>query len=181
MALMNQAKFAAHIGRSQAYVSQLKHSGRLVMQGRMVNAEQSVARIEETQSPEKSAVADRHAAARQKPEAKAATDEIIGGQDINAGHPGSYQHARAMKEKYNALQAQIEYEKAIKLLLPIDEVKAAVAVGDAVVRNRLESMPDILSPLLASETDEQKIRALLMDHVEQLLGELSLSFHNLVK
>jgi hypothetical protein len=57
----------------------------------------------------------------------------------------------------------------------------AVADGDAIIRNRLESLPDMLAPQLAAESNEQKIRALLMDQIEYLLSELSQSFHKLTK
>jgi hypothetical protein len=40
-------------------------------------------------------------------------------------------------------------------------------------------MPDILSPQLAAETDEQRCRTALLDHVEHTLAELSRQFQKL--
>jgi hypothetical protein len=98
-----------------------------------------------------------------------------------AGKAGSaYQQARAMKEKYNAMQAKISYEREIGLLMLADEAKMAVADGDAIIRNRLESLPDMLAPQLAAETDEQKIRIMLIDQIEALLVDLSRSFNGLL-
>ena len=57
----------------------------------------------------------------------------------------------------------------------------AVADGDAIIRNRLESLPDILAPQLAAEKNEQKIRAILADQVEYLLDELSRTFNGMAK
>jgi hypothetical protein len=48
--------------------------------------------------------------------------------------------------------------------------------GDTIIRNRLEAIPDILAPQLAAENDEQKIRIILIDQIEYLLGELSRAF-----
>ena len=102
--------------------------------------------------------------------------------DDAPGKAGSvYQNARAMKETYNAKQAKLSYEKETGLLLVADEARAAVADGDTIIRNRLESLPDILAPQLAAETDEQKIRSMLTDHIESLLGDLSRSFKTLAK
>jgi len=175
MALMNQSEFARHINADRSYVTQLKGAGRLVMQDGKVDVEASIQKIDETKDPSKKGVSERHAKERQTIKAKPESNEIIG-KEID-----SYQNSRAKKEKYAALQAQIAYEKEIGLLLAANEVKAAVADGDAIIRNRLESLPDLLSPQLAAESDEQKIRALLIDQVEQLLGDLSRSFHTLTK
>jgi hypothetical protein len=99
-----------------------------------------------------------------------------------AGKAGSaYQQARAMKEKYFAMQAKIAYEKEVGLLLVASEVKFAIADGDAIIRNRLESLPDTLAPQLAAEQDESRIRIMLAEHIEELLSELSRSFYGMVK
>ena len=175
MALMNQSEFARHIGVERGYITQLKTAGRLIMQDGKVDVEASIRKIEETKDPSKAAVAERHAKERKtiKPESEAAADS---NEKID-----SYQSSRAKKEKYAALQAQISYEKEIGLLLVTQEAKSAVADGDAIIRNRLESLPDLLAPQLAAESDEQKIRAMLIDHVEQLLTDLSRSFYQLIR
>ena len=80
-----------------------------------------------------------------------------------------------------AMQAKIAYEKEVGILLVAHDVKMAVADGDAIIRNRLESLPDILAPQLAAEKDEQRIRALLAEHIEFLLDELSRTFHGMAK
>ena len=179
MPLMSQVEFAQHIGKTPGYITQLKDAGRLVMQGRMVDAEASKQRIDETQDPGKVGVTERHQTEREKKSFNSAQDMPAPKLDDIAG--SAYQQARAMKEKYAAMQAKIAYEKEVGLLLVASEVKMSVADGDAIIRNRLESLPDMLAPQLAAESDEQKIRALLMDQIEHLLGELSQSFHKLTK
>ena len=86
-----------------------------------------------------------------------------------------------MREKYAAMQAKIMYEKEVGVLLVAQDAKMAVADGDAIIRNRLESLPDILAPQLAAEKNEQKIRAILADQVEYLLDELSRTFNGMAK
>ena len=174
MTTMTQADFADHIERVPGYITQLKDAGRLVMDGDKVNVEASIQLIQDTANPTYEGHADRH---QQNRDRKAA-----GIMDDPTGKAGSaYQQARAMREKYMAMQAKIAYEKEVGILLVAHDVKMAVADGDAIIRNRLESLPDILAPQLAAEKDEQRIRALLAEQIEFLLDELSRTFHGMAK
>jgi hypothetical protein len=184
MSAMSIAEFARHIKVSPGYVSQLKSAGRLVLTDGKVDAEASLQRIADTQDPSKIGVVARHEKARAEKltEAPAGSAPPAPALDDMAGKAGSaYQQARAMKEKYNAQMARIAYEQAVGILLVAADARAAVMNGDVIIRSRLESLPDLLAPQLAAETDEQKIRALLMDQIEQLLSELSGSFRALAK
>jgi hypothetical protein len=171
---MNQLEFAAHIGKARSYITQLKNNGRLVMNGDQVDVEATMQLIADTEDPSKAGVVDRHQREREQ--------KMTGQLDDMSGRAGSaYQQARAMREKYAAMQAKIAYEKEIGVLLEAQEVRMAVADGDAIIRNRLESLPDILAPQLAAEKDEQKIRILLAGQIEYLLDELSRTFNGMVK
>lgn len=171
---MNQSEFARHLGVERGYINQLKDAGRIVMTDGQVDVDASMQLINDTQDPGKMGVKERHEAERERKQS--------GDLDDLTGRSGSaYQQARAMKEKYNAMQAKLSYEKEVGILLVTADAKAAVADGDTIIRTRLESLPDMLAPQLAAETDEQKIRALLMDHVEHLLSELSRTFHGMTK
>jgi hypothetical protein len=179
MTTMSQAAFARRIGMSRQHVTNMKQRGELVMDGDQVDVEASEARMADFKDPSKQPVADRHAAERVQ-KADAPPEPAI--PDPVAGRAGSaYQQARAMREKYAAMDAKTEWEKKNRNLLPADEVRGAVADGDAMVRNRLEALPDILAPQLAAIGDEQKIRALLQDYIEQTLTEISRSFYDLAK
>ncbi len=174
MTTMSQTEFAAHIERVPGYITQLKDAGRLVMDGDKVDVEASIKRIEETANPSYTSHTDRHQQNRER-KATGILDDLTG----KAG--SAYQQARAMREKYAAMQAKLSYEKEVGILLVAHDVKMAVADGDAIIRNRLESLPDILAPQLAAEKDEQRIRALLAEQIEFLLDELSRTFKGMVK
>jgi hypothetical protein len=182
MTTMTKADFARHINVKPGYVTQLRKDGRLVMDGEKVVVEDSIARIEATRDPSKAGVADRHAKARaEKQQTETAPqegDDELDNDDVLVG--SSYQRAKAMREKYNAMAAKISYQKEIKELLPADDVRQAVMDGDVLIRSRLESLPDMLAPQLAAEMDEQRVRAILIEQIEQLLGDLSSSFNRLV-
>jgi hypothetical protein len=178
---MNQSDFANHIGVNRSHVTQLKNAGRLVMQDGKVSVDASIKLIADTKDPGKVGVAARHEKDREQKQTASAPAAAPVMDDITGKAGSAYQQARAMKEKYAAMSAKISYEKEVGTLLLADDARFAVADGDTIIRNRLESLPDILAPQLAAETDEQKIRSLLMDHIESLLGDLSRSFYNLAK
>jgi hypothetical protein len=195
MNLLKKTEFAKQLGVQPGYVTQLKDAGRLVIVDGKVDVAASLQLIADTEDPGKVGVVERHAGERAQkalapgPVAATRIDQLID-QSTNrpamledmAGKAGSaYQQARAMKEKYFAMQAKIAYEKEVGLLLVAGEVKFAIADGDAIIRNRLESLPDMLAPQLAAEHDEGRIRAMLADHIEDLLSELSRSFYGMVK
>jgi len=172
--LMSQSDFAAHIGVNRSHVTQLKNSDRLVMQDGKVDVEASIKRIEDTKDPSKEGVAKRHQQERSQKE-----QERI--EKVPSGTGSRFQSAKARREEANAELTEIELQTRRGQLLVADEVKLAVVDGDTIIRNRLESLPDILAPQLAAESDEQRIRSILMDHVESLLVDLSRSFYDLAK
>jgi pyruvate/2-oxoglutarate dehydrogenase complex dihydrolipoamide acyltransferase (E2) component len=180
MTLMTKSQFAKHINVKPGYVTQLQTAGRLVMEGDKVNVEASITRIEATRDPSKAGVADRHAKARAEKQTQEAPQPPTNAEIEDGASGSAYQRAKAVREKYNALMAKTAYEREIKQLLPVDDVRQAVMDGDVLIRSRLESLPDMLAPQLAAETDEQRVRAILIEQIEYLLAELSSSFHKLV-
>jgi len=168
MTLMTQSGFAKHIGPSRQYVSQMKINGHLVMNGDQVDAERSIARMESLKDPVKQGVEDRHEQER-KSDKSQSSNIIIARRE---------KQLEIEEERHRTLKR--ENDLADGKLMVTDEARAAVADGDAIIRNRLESLPDVLAPQLAAETDEQKIRAVLMDYVEGMLMDLSRSFNRMV-
>src|SRR5690606_14955871 len=71
---MRFREFAAHLGRSPGYVTELKKTGRLALtpDGKRVIVAESLALIEATRDPARAGVARRHAAERAAARAKAA-------------------------------------------------------------------------------------------------------------
>lgn len=171
---VTRTEFARLRGFKPSYVTELAKAGRLVLSddGKRVKVAESVARIEATRDPSKQAVADRHAANRG---AAPARDETPETEELR------YQDARAKREHFMALQAELDYRKAARELLEAGEVVGALSDVLTVLRNRFESMPDVLAPQLAAEMEEQKIRAMLADEVEIALGEVSSRFADLGK
>lgn len=181
--LVKFSALAAHLGVARSYVTELRQAGRLALSddGRRCWLQASVDRIEATADPSQDATRARHAEARatapesaQAPAeaAPAATSPVAGAGDIGS----NYQAARAVKERYLALEAKRAYEQAMGKLVAAEDVRHAVANAATTLRVRLETLPSSIAAQLAAEHDEGRVRALLADQIEVLLGELSREF-----
>lgn len=163
--LLTQAEFAKFIGAHPSHVTRLKHAGRLAMVGLLVDVDASVARIEATRG-DREDVAERNALLR-------SGDDAYADGRIGAG----MQAARAVKERYLALEAKRSYETACGRLLVKDEVAATVASMATRFRVALEGLPLTLAPrVVALGGDEAAVEALLSGEVERVLTDLSEGF-----
>lgn len=80
---------------------------------------------------------------------------------------------RTVREGYAAKMAQIEYEKMIGDLTPTVDVKKAASEIGTNIKAGLELFADKLSPVLAAETDINKVHKILNDEVRKLLTNFS--------
>lgn len=175
--------FADLLGCSPGYVTELRKRGRLVLtdDGRKVRVAASQQRIAATASPDRAAVAQRHAQARggalgaqaqPPPMAAPDNDGMISPQPAPSGADGDkYQRARAAREQYAAATAKLDYEERIGKLVAASEVVAVAAEVGAAVRRRLESLPHIIAAQV-EERERARIHALATDLVEQVLTDL---------
>lgn len=183
------AVFARILGCKPSAVTALRHAGRLVLtdDGKRVQVQPSLERIRETADPAKESVAARHAETRGAPLATAIEPPVDAGALVDdddndadtAGFTYDYQRARARREHYQAQEAQRAYEVAIGKLMVADDVVSAVASATTTLRVRLESLPDVLAPQLAAISDENQVRAMLLDAVEHALTETARQFARL--
>jgi hypothetical protein len=91
----------------------------------------------------------------------------------------SYQQARAVKEKFLALEAKRAYEVAIGQLREAREVEGLAATAMTELRLRLENLASTLAPELAAMTDEARVRAALQDQFAHALESASHHFARL--
>lgn len=152
--------FAKLRGVNKSTVTRYKQTGRLVFtDDGMVDVAESNKRIKETADPNRDDVVRRHA--------KNKSIEIVD-EEVQSG---DYQRSRARKEKYLALQAKADYEKNIGQLVERAEVDKDWANVAAIMRSSLERIPDILAADLATETDVNRISAMLIDQIETVLKQ----------
>lgn len=149
---VSQAEFARVIGASKSYVSQLKKAGRLVLNDAgLVLVDESRTRIAESADPSKNG--KRH------------SDQV----------GSSYQAARAVKERYQAMLAKLEYERTSGQVVPKADVEQAVAEVVTVFRMALENMPFRVAPEVIGQ-DLGKARAILRQYVLETLTQMEAEF-----
>lgn len=175
--------FAEHIGCRPSYVTELKKAGRLVLtdDGRAVRVADSIARIDATRDPSRAAVADRHAAERGAPLTTSGSDPAApGGEGAAANDPADdddpdpkFQHWKARRERAAALREEIKLGEESKDYLRRADAAAVVGNAFVMLRTSLEALPDSMAPTLAGESDENRVRILLAEEIEHILGNCS--------
>ncbi len=167
--------------KSPSYINELEKTGRAVRapDGKLWLKAESLAAYRAGKDPSKQGVADRHAAAR----AAAPPPPDAGSQDEpaprsqpterDAAIGSSYQQARAVKEKFFALEAKRAYEVAIGTLRDAREVEGLVATAMVEIRQRLENLATSIAPIVAAQADEAAVRATLREAFEHTLKSAS--------
>lgn len=175
--------------RAPSYINELEKTGRAVRapDGKLWLKAESLAAYRAGKDPSKQGVADRHAAAR----AAAPPPYDAGSQDEpapraqpterDAAIGSSYQQARAVKEKFFALEAKRAYEVAIGTLRDAREVEGLVATAMVEMRQRLENLATSIAPIVAAQADEAAVRATLREAFEHTLKSASHHFDQLKK
>jgi hypothetical protein len=187
---ITRADLAALIGaKSPSYINELEKTGRAVRapDGKLWLKAESLAAYRAGKDPSKQGVADRHAAAR----AAAPPQHDAGSPDEPAPRAmpterdaqigSSYQQARAVKEKFFALEAKRAYEVAIGTLRDAREVEGLVATAMVEIRQRLENLATSIAPIVAAQADEAAVRATLREAFEHTLKSASHHFDQLRK
>lgn len=167
MTTVNQAEFARMEGNNRSYITALKTAGRLVMTADgKVDVEASRAKIAATADPNRDDVGKRWADTREPAQQEASAADKIG---------SSYQTARAVKEKFAAMTAKLDYERAIGKMIEKAEVASAIEDVTSVIRQTLENLPHRTAPELVGK-DLDAIRATLKQEVHAALADMEREF-----
>lgn len=182
MTIATRAEFARLMGVNKSTVTRWADKGQIVLASGQVDVEASQQRLRDTGGARPD-VAERHAAGR-----GAAVPGPQSGAKVGAGDTApppapddrvgnTYQAARAVKEKYAAMQARLDYEKAVGNLIPKEDVDLALKTFATATRARLDTLPDQLAPLLAPVSDLGEIHALLAEHLRLALAGIADDLH----
>lgn len=176
---ITQAEFARQLGVAKSYITALKAKDRLVLTADgKVDPQASLARIQATADPNRDDVTQRHAAARpaarsSAPKPPAAPQAPESPTEPDIGH--SYQAARAVKERYAAMTARLQYNREAGLLIERAAVEAAIEDIVIALRHSLEQHPHRLAPELVGQ-DLDTIRATLKRETTAALAALAAGF-----
>lgn len=72
---------------------------------------------------------------------------------------------RSIREFYAARIAKLDYEQRAGKLIPKDELRLKLAKLHLAVRDNLRTIPDRVAPVLAAESDQAKIHAILLKEI----------------
>ena len=167
---VKQAEFARLIGVDRSYVTKLKRENRLVLDdsGRVL-VEESKRRIKETADPNRDDVRQRWQ------EERGGTDDDDGGGVEDSIENHDYQRARAKKEHFLAERARLDYQREIGELVPIADMRMAVADVVTTFRQALEQLPYRTGPELVGK-DLDGIRAVLRQDIRAALSDMEREF-----
>jgi hypothetical protein len=169
---VTQAEFARQLGVDRSHVTRLKQAGRLVMTPEgLVDADASRALIAGTVDPNRDDVAARHAAARSAKVSPGGTAPPAAPPTPEDKVGNNFQAARAVKEKYLALDAKVSYEQRIGQLIPRADVEQALDDLVAAVRAGVENLPHRIAAQLVGK-DLDTVRALLKQEIGGIMAEM---------
>jgi len=158
MPVMSQRAYARHRGVSASTVQKAIGSGRIhTLPNGQVDSESADAewaRNTQTQAPP----VDR----RSQPEEDG---EVFGA--------SQYTKARAVREHYQARLAKIDYEERIAKLVSGEEVQVAAFNKFRQFRDAMINLPDRLAAMLAAETVETTVHALLTVEIRKALNDFA--------
>lgn len=106
-------------------------------------------------------------------ESKDTSEDSDGPDDISKSKAKTYAEAREDKEKWLALQAELDYRKDAGELIPADKVKRQWETIAIKVQKAMLAIPARVSAILAAEADDFKVRQLLVKEINSSLSALA--------
>lgn len=89
------------------------------------------------------------------------------------GSRTKYGAARATREMYLSRIAEIDYKKQTGELIAADLVRVAAFKAARTARDSLLSMPDRLAPVLAGESDQFKVHAIMSEEIRRVCNDIA--------
>lgn len=102
-----------------------------------------------------------------------AIDQALVQQQNQAAAIPSFAQSRAIREAYAARLTRLEFDQRSGKLVDKAELKMRLARLHMSVRDALRTIPDRVAPIVAAETDQAKIHAMLLKEIGQALEGLS--------
>lgn len=87
--------------------------------------------------------------------------------------PHGYQAARAERERLEVAARQLDYAKALGLVVSVEDSRRVTARRYRAIRDAILSVPDRTAAALAAERDPAQVHAVLTAELKRVLYELS--------
>ncbi len=167
-----RAAFARRMGVDPAHITRAAQAGRLVLtEDGKVLVEPSIERYRATEDPSPVGESQRERHARRRAEKRSAADPQP--QAPAASDADRLRQARADRAQHEAVIARLTRERLEGELAETASIRDAGERLGIALRTRLENLPDHLAPHLTTQTDAERVHALLVEAVEQALAEIS--------
>ena len=99
-------------------------------------------------------------------------DDALRRQQNQAAAIPSFAQSRAVREAFAAKLTKLEFDQRSAKLIDKNELKMRLAKLHMAVRDNLRTIPDRVAPIVAAETDQAKIHAMLLKEIGQALEGL---------
>lgn len=158
----SKAEFSRKYGYSKAAVTQFDKAKKLVyVAPGIIDFEASIRLINDTSDPARIDVKHRHAMKRGETE--------ISISDVH----GSFQKARAIKEKYLAMMARLEFEKEEGLLIEKSYVEKVIFERGRQFRDGVITASRRIAPKIAGKESVKEIEELINAEMRQMLHDFA--------
>lgn len=104
---------------------------------------------------------------------RARADSPVPRLDVKSEDGARILAARARSEEHKAGILELEHGRLAGTLVLASEVRAAAGSSARQARNAMLAIPDRLAPLLAAESDQFRVHALLRDEITRALHALA--------
>lgn len=176
---LTQKQYAKRIGKSAPYVNKLKAQGKLAIVDGLVDVKRSDAMLKAWARP--GATTSKRKSAKKPAARRGRKAQPAPPRPRSTGRParavretatGTLTAERAKREKYQALNAELEYRHKIGELLPKAEVLEAERMKNTNIRRRFRELARALAPMCENRTAAE-IERVIITEVDFQLGELA--------
>lgn len=172
---MNAADYARHRGVSRQQVTNYIKGGKITVKrvgaGYEIDAAVADAELDRNLNPGWGGRGGGPAGRMLEPSTPRVEASPSSGVPQQTGIP-SYADSRAIRERYAAMILRLEYEEKSGKLVEKGELKLKLAKLHMGIRDALRTIPDRVAPILAAESDQAKIHAMLLKEIGQALEGL---------
>jgi hypothetical protein len=171
--LITQAEYARRRGVSRAAITKAIKSGRITPIDGRIDPDVADIQWARNTSTARAPVAGPAPAAAAASIAPRASVRVTRLNDGDEDEPATLLESRARREAALAELAELELSEKRGELVSAAAIERAMATKIMSVRESLDTLADRITPLLAAETDPDKVYKLLRGEIRQVLSQLS--------
>lgn len=169
MSLITRSEYARRRGVDPALVTRWAKADRLVVVGKLIDAEKSDALLAQSMDPARGGKGGK--SDRQPP--AAAPAPAIEAPPQRSTQPDTYTRVRTHREAFAAKMGEAQYRKMVGELIERDEMRRGLFANLGPSLQRLDNMDVRLAARLAAETDERKCGDMVREEAQSIRQEIA--------